>query len=304
MKKRGASYLKGLLFLFLALEILSRIQHFTTYGLFMPIYQGVMHYSKSSLELAKSNSSYHPPRLPPNLLSGKQLWILAGGSTAAGYGVQPGHFSTLLQNAHPEAQVIDMSHPGDNINKALSRLSDLKELQNHNGKVIILGGYNEAAMIHIFESNLRAISSSYLYRIGLRFSVLYQKLAMRWAYSRNPKTGENWSKLLRNWQESLQTLSKNWKDFEIYFVFQPLPGVDGPNKSNLDLSSLNSTGFQQRKLDLKQTLSSLKGIKFLDSETALNQEADSQFLDVCHLNSRGYLNLKNWLLLELKTTAN
>lgn len=304
MKMRGASYLKGLLFLFLSLELLSRIQHFAAYGLLMPIHQGVLHYSKSSLELAKSNNSYHPPRLPPNLVNGRELWILAGGSTAAGYGVQPGHFSMLLQNDQPETQIMDLSHPGDNIGIAISRLSDLKEPQNYTGKVIFLGGYNEAAMIHIFESNLRTIRSTLLYRMGLRFSVLFHKLSMRWHYTRNPRTKENWSKLLKSWLDSLQKLGKSWGKFEIYFVFQPLLDSNNSNESNLDLSSVQNKEFQSRKQDLKKALSSVMEIKFLDGETILNQETDSQFLDVCHLNSRGYLNLKNWLLEELNKSAN
>jgi len=127
---------------------------------------------------------------------------------------------------------------------------------------------------------------------------------MRWAYSRNPKTVENWSKLLQNWLKSIQKLSKEWKGFEICFVFQPVPGINSAEKLDLDLSSVHNKGFQQRKRQLKQALRTLNGIKFLDGETVLNQKVDSQFLDVCHLNSRGYQNLRNWLIDQLNRSGN
>ncbi|MCJ8346170.1 hypothetical protein MJH12_11565, partial [bacterium] len=120
------------------MESFTRLHHYYQYGLFWPLYRGVIHYSGKSLELSKIATR-------PKLAVTDYQIILSGASVACSYGIQnlQHHLSTLIEKGSA-LKVRESCQEGYNLNQEILALQKLNPKQK---TIIFLSGFNDAFII-------------------------------------------------------------------------------------------------------------------------------------------------------------
>ncbi len=263
MKMRQA--LLWALALFLLAETFCRLHHYVRYGLFFPVFNGVIAYSPQDKKIWAELGA-HALKEPPPIQ--KNTVLFTGGSTAYGYGLtSPGMIAQNLGRIlHQEVQ--NMAVCGQSLLDELARLQNLQ-----NRRIIFFSGFNDGWNVE-FVGRQTKRTQEILAEIPLGREFLFLHKLVKKLVMLKPDEVDFQEILHKIKQGFLLLKQKN----TIVFLVQPY------NPEHL--SAKKAQEFLQRRQSLIEALK-YSGVEVFDTQDFFMAHLEA-FTDICHLNAQGY----------------